>query len=172
MLLAQLEEKLFKPFLQRPLHAVIHDIELTGKVDLMLATGKTVPRQPYFFFHEYKRKRGRNNDPLGQLLAEMIAAQTLNPPLQTLYGCYVLGEDWYFVVLQDKKYAVSLAFDASKQDIFQIVAVLRQVKVYIANIIAQAPTLWATIPKLYSLERRTKALFRERNRFSFLGDIF
>jgi hypothetical protein len=135
MFLIGFDGKRFKSFLQRSLKAVIGDIELSGKVDFMLATGKTVPKIPYFFFHEYKRKRGRNNDPLGQLLAEMLVAQVLNEHKGLLFGCYMLGEDWYFVVLDGKHYAISLAFDSNKDDIFNIVAILQQVKTYIHAIL-------------------------------------
>jgi hypothetical protein len=110
----------------------------------MVATGKTVPKMPYFFFHEYKHKRGRNNDPLGQLLAEMLVVQALNTKHYVLYGCYVLGDDWYFVVLDGKRYAVSLAFDSNKDDIFAIVAILQQVKTYIHAILEATPSVVQT----------------------------
>jgi hypothetical protein len=56
----------------------------------------------------------------------------------------VLGDDWYFVVLDGKRYAVSLAFDSNKDDIFAIVAILQQVKTYIHAILEATPSVVQT----------------------------
>ncbi len=117
----------YRPFMQRSLTATIDDITLTGRVDFMVATGYGEPMQPYFFLHEYKKERGIDNDPLAQLLASMAAAQHLNDSPKLIYGCYVLGRNWFFVVLDEKQYAVSAAFDASSEDLAQIVTILREV---------------------------------------------
>ena len=53
-----------------------------------------------------------------------------------LYGCYVIGRNWFFMVLQGTEYAVSNALNASDDDIYQIIAILRQVKTYIEGFIA------------------------------------
>ncbi len=116
----------YRPFMQRSLTATIGDIRLTGRVDFMVATGYGEPRQPYFFLHEYKKERGIDNDPLAQLLASMVAAQSLNDSPKLLYGCYVLGRNWFFVVLEGKTYSVSNAFVASDDHLFNIVAILRE----------------------------------------------
>jgi hypothetical protein len=126
----------FKSFSQRPLMATIKGIEIGGRVDFMLAKGSQRPAQPYFFIHEYKQERKRDNDPKGQLLSELLAAQQQNEGRFPLYGCYVVGRNWFFVVLQGSEYAVSDAYVASGKDIYQIIAILRQVKVYIEAIIA------------------------------------
>jgi hypothetical protein len=117
----------YRPFMQRSLTVTIDDITLTGRVDFMVATGYGEPQQPYFFLHEYKKERGIDNDPLAQLLASMAAAQHLNDSPKLIYGCYVLGRNWFFVVLDEKQYAVSAAFDASSEDLAQIVTILREV---------------------------------------------
>jgi hypothetical protein len=117
----------YRPFMQRSLTATIDDITLTGRVDFMVATGYGEPYQPYFFLHEYKKERGVDNDPLAQLLASMAAAQHLNDSPKLIYGCYVLGRNWFFVVLDEKQYAVSVAFDATSEDLAQIVTILREV---------------------------------------------
>jgi hypothetical protein len=54
----------------------------------------------------------------------MVAAQIQNADGETLYGCFVLGRSWFFVVLEGKEYAISKAFDASDKPIFQIFAIL------------------------------------------------
>lgn len=125
-----------KVFSQRLLSATINGIEIGGRVDFMLAKGKQKPIQPYFFIHEYKQesKKG-SSDPKGQLLSELLAAQARNDNKFPIYGCYVLGRNWFFVVLNNNEYAVSNSFNASDEDIYKIIAILRQVKTYILNII-------------------------------------
>ena len=69
----------------------------------MLAKGRQIPQLPIFFIQEYKPESGPNGDPLGQLLIEMVTAQALNnEPEQTVYGCYIIGRNWFFVVLEGK----------------------------------------------------------------------
>ena len=116
----------YRAFMQRTLTASIGDITLTGRVDFMVATGYGEPSQPYFFLHEYKKERGVDNDPLAQLLASMVAAQSLNDSPKLLYGCYVLGRNWFFVILDGKTYSVSNNFSASSDELFNIVAILRE----------------------------------------------
>ena len=125
------ESTQYKAFTQRKLSATIGNIELKGVVDYMIATGIQNPRQPFFFIHEYKQERKREADPLGQVLSEMLAAQTKNEHKYPLFGSYIVGRFWFFVVLADKQYSVSLAYDSTQEDIFKIVAILRKVKDYI-----------------------------------------
>ncbi len=78
-----------------------------GRIDWLLAQGKQDPREPRVFLHEYKREVEVTGDPLGQLLIAMAGAQRQNAENLPLYGCYVLGRNWFFVILEDQKYAVS-----------------------------------------------------------------
>ncbi len=117
----------FKPFTQRTISAKFPeiDLEISGKVEFVIARGKQRPKQPYFFLHEYKQERRRANDPLGQLLISMVAARQNNEKKTPLFGCFVVGRDWFFVILDEQQYAVSLAFDATKDhELYQIVAML------------------------------------------------
>ncbi len=125
----------FKSFSQRPLSATINGIEIGGRVDFMLAKGRQKPIEPYFFIHEYKQetKRG-SNDPKGQLLAELLVAQTRNENKFPLYGCYVLGRNWFFVILDGTEYVVSNAFNSSDEDVYKIIAILKQVCINIENL--------------------------------------
>ncbi len=127
----------FKSFSQRPLSATVNGISIGGRVDFMLAKGYQKPTHPYFFIHEYKQERKRDNDPKGQLLSELLAAQHQNKDRFPLYGCYVVGRNWFFVLLQGTEYAVSDAYVSSGNDIYQIIAILRQVKTYIEGFIAE-----------------------------------
>jgi hypothetical protein len=117
----------FKPFTQRTISAKFPelDLEVSGKVEFVIARGKQRPKQPYFFLHEYKQERRRENDPLGQLLISMVAARQNNEKKTPLFGCFVVGRDWFFVVLEEQTYSVSLACDATKNhELYQIVAML------------------------------------------------
>lgn len=116
----------------------------------MLAKGRQKPIKPYFFIHEYKApyspkgnievsplwgdERGAGDaDPKGQLLAELLTAQTNNENQFPMYGCYVVGRNWFFVVLEGNQYAVSDAFVSSQEDIYQIIAILKKMKEYIKD---------------------------------------
>ena len=122
----------FMPFSQRQLSAKIGQWELYGRVDWMLAKGRQIPRKPYIFIHEYKPEKGRANDPKGQLLAEMLVAQVKNEDEKPIYGIYVVGKDWYFVVLHDKTYAVSRPYQANEiSDLLIIVKALLEIKTII-----------------------------------------
>ncbi len=59
----------------------------------------------------------------------------LNDKKHLLYGCYVLGRFWFFVVLDGTDYAVSNAYNASDDDIYQIVALMREAQNYILAIL-------------------------------------
>ncbi len=116
----------YKIFTQRTLSVTYDNGTKTtsGKVEFMIATGIQTPQKPFFFLHEYKQENRRDNDPLGQLLIAMVAAQTQNADKETLYGCYVSGRNWFFVVLEGKEYAVSKAYDATQSTIYQLFAIL------------------------------------------------
>jgi hypothetical protein len=85
----------YSAFLDRKLSAEMGEEKIVGIVDLMVATGKVEPQEPFFFLHEYKKERGADNEPLGQLLIAMYAAQTLNINKHTLYGTYIVGRNWF-----------------------------------------------------------------------------
>jgi hypothetical protein len=131
------DTNLFNSFTQRTLTATVSGITLSGRVDFVVATGKAKPIQPFFFLHEYKRTRGRENDPLAQLLAEMLAAQELNQHKYPLYGCYVQGRNWFFVVLDGREYAESLAFDATKDEIYSMLRIMKEAKAIITHLAEQ-----------------------------------
>ena len=58
----------------------------------------------------------------------MVVAQVKNSDDTPLLGCYVNGRMWFFVALVGKKYAVSAAYDATQQDLYIVVALLRKIK--------------------------------------------
>ncbi len=127
----------YKSFTQRNLRLVIDKVDTGGRVDFMVCTGIQKPDIPFFFFNEYKPSKRGTNDPLGQLLIEMLTGQYHNNNNIPIYGAYTEGRAWYFVVLQNKEYAVSKLFDASEKDIYQIYAILCKMKIYIEEILAK-----------------------------------
>ena len=117
-------------FTQRPMSiSYDNDTKLTaGKVEWMLAKGRQIPEQPHFFLHEYKPEKNRDNDPLGQVLIAMIGAQRLNTHEKPIYGIYVNGRNWFFVLLSGKEYATSPPYVITSNDIFDLFAVLNHLR--------------------------------------------
>lgn len=116
-------------FAQRPISAIIGEYELYGKPDGLIASGFHEPEEPYFSFQEYKKDMNSSGDAAGQNLAAMYVGQHLNEKNDVIYGCYVVGRLWYFMVLQNKEYAISKAYTADDEEIlviFQILKKLRQ----------------------------------------------
>ncbi len=112
-----------------------------GRIDWLLAKGRQDPREPRVFLHEYKREVEASGDSLGQLLIAMVGAQRGNARQQNtesipLYRCYVLGRNWFLVVLDDKQYAVSDALVATQEDIFQIYSAMVAVQQRMVDLVA------------------------------------
>ncbi len=125
----------FRPYFDRKLSAKIQKIRVSGIADFMIAKGDIKPESPYFCFHEYKKAEGGETvDTLGQLLIAMLAAQTLNRNEKPIYGAYIIGRNWFFVVLDGENYAVSEEFVATRSDIFQIYKMLKYLKTLIKEI--------------------------------------
>ncbi len=127
--------QVYKSFTQRTLEATLKDIngnvvKLRGRVEFIVATGIRVPQKPFFFIHEYKPDptMGGVSDALGQLLVVMLVTQFNNNDNVPLWGSYVIGRSWYFVLLNQKEYAVSPASDATQDDLFSIVSLLKKIK--------------------------------------------
>jgi hypothetical protein len=121
----------FKPndryayFLERDLAVKIDDYELSGRVDGLIATGFRNPKKPYFCLNEYKKGTDPNGDPKGQALIAMLAVQQLNQNDSPIYGCYVIGRDWYFMVLENKQYSISRDYSCVTQEVFEIFKILK-----------------------------------------------
>ena len=131
VVLAKLHGEDFSTFSQRNLSAVYKDVLLQGRPEVMIATGKDDPVHPYFFIHEYKPTK-QTGDPLGQVLAAMLAAYMLNGDEKPIFGCFVIGNTWQFVVLENETYTISRSYDANQADDLQdIYSALCQAKVYI-----------------------------------------
>ncbi len=127
----------FNFFAQRSFSGKIRDIEMTGKPDGMIASGFRIPGKPYFCFQEYKKERHPEGDPAGQCLAAMLTAQELNQHQHPVYGAYVIGADWHFMTLGGNVYAISSAYVATKDDLFDIFRILKSLKEIVMNLIGQ-----------------------------------
>jgi hypothetical protein len=136
--MARLRGENYGTFSQRKLSVVINSTLLYGRPEVMIASGQEDPIKPYFFIHEYKPSK-RADEPLGQVLSAMVAAQFLNEDERPLLGCFVLGSIWQFVVLENKTFTVSRSYDATQFDeLSAIYSALCQAKVYIEQQITLA----------------------------------
>lgn len=109
---------------------------LSGVPDFMVARGKQEVKSPFFFLHEYKKELDNDSpDPAGQLLAAMLLAYEHNlqvPELskKPVYGAYVIGRQWFFVILQGREYAISDSYSSTHEDelldIFRIMKANRE----------------------------------------------
>ena len=129
------DEEQYQSFIEREISVEIENDTLSGMVDFFVASGRRYPKHPYFFIHEFKKEHDSSGDPLGQLLVTMVAAQKLNNDGKPVYGCYVMGRLWFFVVLQGNDYAGSLAYDATKDDIEDIFSILKKTKEIILQLL-------------------------------------
>jgi hypothetical protein len=116
-------------FAQRYIEAKVQDYLLGGEPDELIASGYYEPQIPFFAFAEYKRQRDPNGDPAGQALAAMLVGQTLNGNQHPVYGAYVVGREWYFMVLEDTHYAISHGHNALQTDeLSDILRILKTLK--------------------------------------------
>ncbi|GAK49921.1 hypothetical protein U14_01145 [Candidatus Moduliflexus flocculans] len=127
----------FSIFSERPLSAVVGDYELAGEPDAVIAKGLYSPKIPYFCFHEYKKENEPKGDPAAQALSAMLAAQALNPRPHPIYGLYVVGKMWYFMVLDAQTYCISAGHNALKDELFDIFKILKTLKALLIEIATQ-----------------------------------
>jgi hypothetical protein len=135
--LVDFSNKKFNHYSQRYLQGTVGDYQLFGKPDGIVSAGRREPETPYFAFQEYKRELDPNGDPAGQTLAAMLVGQSLNEDLsKPIYGCYVNGRDWYFMVLLGTEYCISQDFSAITNDVFKIFSTLKALKVIVTELTA------------------------------------
>ena len=84
---------------------------------------------------EYKRQTDPNGDPRGQAVIAMIVGQHHNADNKPVYGCYIVGKSWHFMVLKGKEYAISNVFVGSDNEIFDIYRILKGLRVHIERLI-------------------------------------
>ena len=130
---ARIDDEQIGYFLERPLSSIINDHELSGIVDGVIATGFREPDVPYFCLHEYKRSIENQGTPDAQVLAAMLVARERNQNKLPIYGLFVVGLDWNFVVLDGNQYAISRTYHADNEEIFAIFKMIKALKQIILN---------------------------------------
>ncbi len=129
---AKIDDRKIGYFLERPLSGTVGDYTLSGVVDGMIATGLRDPEIPYFCMHEYKRNVDNEGNPDAQALAAMLAAREQNENQKAVYGLYIIGTIWNFIVLNiDNSYCVSQDYTASDKGVFGIFSMVKAVKAII-----------------------------------------
>lgn len=120
-------------FANRALDGTVDGEYISGIPDFMVARGKQEVKSPFFCLHEYKKELDNNSpDPAAQCLVAMLVAQQKNldtPQMagKPLYGSYVIGRNWFFLILDGLEYSISKAFDATDSD--DLIKVLKVLKV-------------------------------------------
>jgi hypothetical protein len=131
--LSEIEDRTLGYFMERPLEAEFEEVKLYGTVDGLIAKGTQAPKLPYFCMQEFKRSQDNKGRADGQALAAMLAAQALNHGNMPIYGLFVLGVGWNFMVLEGKEYLVSKTFAADGEAIFEIFKFLKALKIRILS---------------------------------------
>jgi hypothetical protein len=95
------------------------NFSFNGNPDFFISKRLFSPETPIFFIREFKRAEEFSN-PRPQLLAEMIAGLEISH-LEMIRGAYIIGEDWYFVILEkvedgSYRYFVSESFSSSDRE--------------------------------------------------------
>jgi hypothetical protein len=128
VMLAEIDDGTIGYFLERPLSATVGEYQLSGIVDGMIATGFREPDIPLFCMHEYKRSLENQGAPDAQVLAAMLVAREMNPQPHPIYGLYVIGFHWYFIVLEGQHYCISKTYDADDEEVFILFKMLKNLK--------------------------------------------
>lgn len=136
IVLAKIDTDEFGYFLERNMQGIVGEYDLSGIVDGVIATGIREPNLPFFCLHEYKRSVDNDGNPDGQALAAMLVAREQNKEsnggiTKPIYGLYIMGLIWNFMVLQGNEYAISKDYNASTNEIFDIFRIMKSIKVII-----------------------------------------
>jgi len=129
--------KQFNYFAERDFKGQVDGVTIYGNPDGMIASGFREPETPFFCFQEYKRHLDPKGDPAGQALAAMLVAQELNQATHPIYGAYVVGDIWRFILLQGREYSLSPGHVATTDGLFDIFRILKVVKQYIIELTSQ-----------------------------------
>ena len=134
IIFAKFDTRKMSYFMERELSATLGDYEISGKVDGMIATGFRSPKKPYFCMSKYKRESDPTGNPRGQALIAMLAAQNLNDWGDIVFGCYITGKSWRFMVLENKTYAISKSYSADDEEIADIFRIMKGLHCQIGKI--------------------------------------
>lgn len=125
---AEIDDEEIGYFLERPFKAIIGEYELSGIVDGMIATGFRNPKIPYFCMHEYKKSIENAGMPDAQALVAMMVAREMNDNKKPIYGMYVVGLMWNFMVLHGTEYCISKSYNTEDEEVFTVFRMLKALK--------------------------------------------
>lgn len=134
--------KKYNLFAERQLEATLKDVNgedilLVGRPDSIVASGFRTPQVPFFSFHEHKPEVDSSGDPVGQVLAAMLVSQAKNGNMDDpIFGCYVIGQNWYFLVLENKNYTIASPFATTNTEVFDVFKILKAMKMLIEERLA------------------------------------
>lgn len=127
----------FSYFLERDMKTKIGEYEISGRIDGMIATGYRNPKKPFFCLNEYKKQRDPDGEPQGQCLIAMLAAQEKNQNQNPIYGCFIIGKFWRFMILEGTTYCMSKFYTADDEEIFDIFRILKGLKAIIEGFVRE-----------------------------------
>lgn len=124
------ETEHYKTYYESTIEATVDNYFLKVRADMMIAKGiLEVPKVPYFYCQEYKKRKDPKGDVFGQLIEALLISQENNKDGKPKYGCTVWGKDWEFFILENRTYCISQGYDSTrKTDLLQIIAILRKFK--------------------------------------------
>ncbi len=128
MALVDFNTDYFSMFAERTIEFQSENYLLTGKADMLVASGETEPISPYLCLQEYKKQTEPTGHPLYQVISEMYAASQKNNNMMPVYGISIIGKMWQFVVLQNTEYFLSYSFTADSVQLFEIYKILKALK--------------------------------------------
>lgn len=128
IMMAHIDDEQIGYFLERPLKGIVGNYELSGIVDGMIATGFRDPDVPFFCMHEYKKSIENQGSPDAQALAAMLVAREQNNNEKPIYGMYIVGLTWNFMVLDGQEYCISKDYKADDEEVFDIFRMLKALK--------------------------------------------
>lgn len=115
-------------FLERHLKGTVGNYELKGIVDGMIATGFREPDIPFFCMQEFKKSMDNPGRPDAQALAAMLVTREINNNKKPIYGMYIVGLTWNFMVLDDIQYCISKDYKSDDDEVFDIFRMLKALK--------------------------------------------
>ncbi len=127
-MVTKFDDRIIGYFVERKLEGQVGNYFLSGTVDGMIATGFRDPEKPLFCLHEYKRSVDNEGSPDAQALAAMLVVQADEGGTKPIYGLYIVGLIWNFMVLEGKQYAISKSYNAENEDIFELFKMLKALK--------------------------------------------
>ncbi len=125
---AKFDDQIIGYFLERPLKGIVGDYELAGIVDGMIATGVRDPDKPFFCMHEYKRSVDNDGQPDAQALVAMLVVQAEENSRKPIYGLYIVGLIWNFMILNGNEYCISRDYKSDNEELFDIFSMLKALK--------------------------------------------